>query len=301
MIRLKSVQVGNMEFDLDCKKQHEYFTYKDTTLSKATLILGDERKYQILQNVYDALCITDDFLHMRSYTSHLYYSTVSLNGETKVTFASNGPIEININNKKVSLLNIRARFAYITDDNIDDHLYLLGRRRRDYVAYLQSLLKDFDLTVTFSSDNTITCNDITYDSIKEFIRSSSRVRGILKGLFAIIHMQVEDGIVLLEDLDSGIDYETLKELWVRFLQTTNGRIIATSNDAQLLQNKDLFSLCNIQICDGNDVYKLSEIDDIETVDDLYKAYINGKLGGVPDYTTLNFDQFIDKKIKEVKN
>ena len=43
---------------------------------------------------------------------------------------------------------------------------------------------------------------------------------------------------------------------------------------------------------GDGIYKLIEMDNIEMVDDLYKASTNGKLGGVLDYTTLNFDASI---------
>ena len=299
MIKLKSIQTGSINFDLDCGKQHENFTYKDTTLSKATLILGDEGKHRISLTIYDTLFIIANYL-LQTKKIKLPFFTPMISPQNKVNTvflvdSNNSLVEIDMKNEKVKSttdLNLQINFAYITDDNIISHLYVLNKR--GLLTYLRSLLKDFNINIGFNSDDTITFNGVTYDDFEGFVKSSAKVRGIIKGLIAVIYMQLEDSLVLLEQLENGIDYETLKELWVRFLKTTNGRIITTSNNAELLQNRDLFNLCNIQICDGNDVYKLSGIDGIEMIDDLYKAYISGKLGGVPDYTRMIFDQFIDE-------
>jgi len=297
MIRLKSIQTGSINFDLDCGKQHENFTYKDTTLSKATLVLG-ENKDRILLTIYDALFIIANYLQTKKFSLPFFKPMLSLQDKVNITFAADSNdlvFEIDIKNEEVKPttdLKLQINFAYITNNNVVNHFYIL--KKRGLLTYLRSLLKDFNINLGFNSDDTIAFNGEIYNNFEELIKNNNKVKGIIKGLIAVIYMQLQDNLVLLDELDNGIDYETLEELLVRFLKTTNGRIIATSNNAELLQNKDLFSLCNIQIHDGNNIYKLNEIDGIETVDDLYKAYTNGKLGGVPDYTRMIFDQFIDE-------
>jgi len=117
-------------------------------------------------------------------------------------------------------------------------------------------------------------------------RESSGTQALFIAIEQILQVIENGGIAVLDEVDSDLHPYMLKELLDLLLQqglnTQNAQILFTSHSPEILNVLNKYQVYFVEKSDCQSVaYRGSDVDGLRLDDNLYKKYMSGSIGGVP--------------------